>query len=49
MRRVEITLSDDVAHRLEVRAAIDGLRLAAGIERLLTHLVREFDGQGGEQ
>ncbi len=45
MRRVEIVLEDDVAHRLEVMAAIDDVRLADGVERLLTHLVRNYEEQ----
>lgn len=45
MRRVEIVLEDDVAHRLEVMAAIDDIRLSDGIERLLTHIVRNFEEQ----
>lgn len=42
LRRIEIVLPDDVADRMEIRAAIDDLTLAQGIERLLCHLYDEF-------
>lgn len=45
MRSVTIKLLDGVAHRLEVRAAIDDLTLAEGIEKFLCHTVRRFNVQ----
>jgi hypothetical protein len=45
MRIITIELPDVVAHRLEIRAAIDDLTLAQGIEALLTHLYEQFAGQ----
>ena len=43
MRAITITLPDEVIHRLEVISAKDGDRLAAGIEKLLTYLVGQFE------
>jgi hypothetical protein len=43
VREVLIRLPDHVAHVLEVRAAIDGMRLPEGIERILAELVKRFD------
>lgn len=39
MRNVTITLPDTIAHRLEIRAAIDDMTLADGIALLLIHMV----------
>lgn len=41
-RKITITLPDDIAHTLEVRAAIDGLKLEQGIELLLTVSVQNW-------
>lgn len=38
MKTYTIELPDDVAHILEVRAAIDDLRPEEGIKQLLCHL-----------
>jgi len=46
MRQITITLPADIAHALEVRAAIDDLRVAEGIEQLLTYLVGEWRTNG---
>lgn len=43
MRTVTIELPDDVAHRLEVRAAVDDLKVETGIVQLLTHLVEVYE------
>lgn len=40
MRAVTIKLPDDVYSFLELRAAVDDLRVAEGIESLLVELVR---------
>ncbi|MGE3550712.1 MAG: hypothetical protein AB7I29_12530 [Geobacter sp.] len=42
MRTMTIHLPEDVAHILEVRMAIDGVRLPEGVELLLTKLVEDF-------
>jgi len=42
LRKIEIVLPEEVAHRLEIRAAIDDLTLAQGIEGLLQHLYEQF-------
>lgn len=48
-RTVTITLPYEVAHRLEIQCAIDNVRLAEGIERLLTFLVDEFGKARGRK
>lgn len=45
MKPVTIHLPDEVASKLQVRAAIDNLRLEEGIEKLLCNMVRRFDIQ----
>lgn len=47
LRKIEIVLPDEVADRLEIRAAIDDLTLTQGIERLLCHLYDEFTARKG--
>ena len=42
MKLLTIELDNNVAHVLEVRAAIDDLTLKQGIEALLTELVEVF-------
>lgn len=42
MKQITISLPDDVAHRLEIRAAIDDLTLVQGVEQLLNHLYDHF-------
>jgi predicted transcriptional regulator len=42
-RKITIELPDDIAHRLEIMAAKDDLRIAQGIENLLTYLVNTFE------
>lgn len=39
MKQVTINLPDDVAHTIEVRAAIDNLRIEEAISNLLVHIV----------
>jgi hypothetical protein len=41
-RTMTIELPEDVAHILEVRMAIDDVRLPEGISLLLTKLVEDF-------
>lgn len=43
MREITIKLPHHVVHRLEVSAAKDDIRLAEGIERLLTFLAERFE------
>lgn len=45
MKTVTIHLPDEVAHRLEVRAAIDDITLTDGITALLIDLVERFEGR----
>lgn len=42
LRKIEIVLDEEVANRLEIRAAIDDLTLSQGIEQLLEHLYNQF-------
>ncbi len=46
MRKITITLSDDVAHRLEVMAARDDNRIDTGIEQVLTYIVEQYEKRG---
>jgi len=39
MKQLTIDLEDDVFSHLEVRAAIDDMRIKEGVERLLTEMV----------
>lgn len=41
MKRLEIDLPDDVYQYLEIRAAIDDLRIKDGVELLLIELVKQ--------
>lgn len=41
--KIEITLTDEVANRLEIRAAIDDLTVSQGIENLLEYLADHFE------
>ena len=41
-RTIQITLPHDVAHLVEVRAAMDNLRLSEGIEQMLCIAVEGF-------
>ena len=41
-RTITISLPDDVAHDLEVRAAIDDLKLDEGVGQLLNELVKRW-------
>lgn len=43
MRSITIHLPEHIAHRLEVRAAIDDMRIAEGIEDFLTKLIVYFE------
>lgn len=42
MKTLYIEISDDVAHAIEVRAAMDDLTLKQGVELLLAELVGMF-------
>lgn len=42
MKTITITLPDDVAETLSIRAAIDDMRLPEAIEILLCELVQNF-------
>lgn len=41
-RTIQITLPHDVAHLIEVRAAMDKLRLSEGIEQMLCVVAEGF-------
>lgn len=47
-KQITIAIPEEVAHVLEVRGAIDGLRLSEAISALLTKLARDF-AQRSEQ
>ena len=43
MKTYTIRLDDDIAHRLEIRAAIDDLPAETGIELLLTEIIIKYE------
>lgn len=43
MRQITISLPDDIAHSIEIRAAIDDLTLAQGIEAYLVDVTEAYN------